>query len=357
MQEQCTSIPQVIEKNGKPIGRYNDDWKIIQYEGAYVLGVNYTRTDLVVTTLLLLKCDPSIQSPLISNMTLVNAGDHYFYVITISHKQMCQHPLLAISENSVTRAPTNIHTSFPTPSGVFYYITHFDFNITWSNEDLLDDVPDFELIVESLEDIFRVILTNALPSSMSDHIQVAIQESFITPSNGIAYQPSHRKFDPVVPWILHGVIQTSIEAVVFKVEKELRKLQKNNGELIGMLLERSVNYIESIDVLNITSTTTSVNVLSEMSRHSPARILWIILGTICVFTILVLSIQRLIEYCEDPANIERIWSFFRIMYSRLVSRFAKIRVASNQMDDDDEWSESEAVENGTERRALLQQRR
>ena len=356
-QDNCTTIPNMIERNGKPIGKYNADWEILNYEGIYMLGVNYTRTDGVVATLLLFKCDPSVQSSLISNMTLSNSGDHYFYVIIVSHRELCQHPLFAPPNYGITASPTNVHTSFPTPSGVFYYVTHFDCNVTWSNEDLLDDIPDFQLIIESLDEIFHIILTNALPPSMSEHVQIAIEESSVIPTNGNAFQYSHRKFDISLPWILHGVVQSSAEAAVFKVEKELRKLQRNNGELIGMLLERSVNYIESVDVVNITSTTTVVNVLSEMSRHSPARILWIILGTICVFTLLVLSIQRLIENCEDPANIERACSFFRVIYSRIVSRFAKIRVASSHLDDDDEWSESEAVENGIERRALLQQRK
>ena len=357
VQDNCTTIPNMIERNGRPIGRYNADWKILNYDGVYMLGVNYTRSDDVVTALLLFRCDPSVQSPLISNMTLLNSGKHVFYVITISHRQLCQHSLLPIPSDGLTASPTNIHTSFPTPAGIFYYVTNFDCNVTWANEDLVDDLPDFQLIIESLNEIFHVILTNALPSSLSDHVQIAVEESLAISTSGNLYLPSHSKFDTRLPWILHGVVQSSAEAAVFKVEKELRKLQRNNGELIGMLLERSVNYIDSIDVVNITSTTTSVNVLSEMSRHSPARILWIILGTICVFTLLVLSIQRLIEYCEDPANVERTCSIFRILYSRVISRFGKIKVTNNQMDDDDEWSESEAVENGIERRALLQQRK
>ena len=355
VQENCTAVAAVIERNGKPIGKYDGQWKLLPYGGFHVLGVNYTRPDGLVVASILFRCDPYVQSPLISNVTVISTKDRSsLYVITVSHKILCEHPYLQAPLSDITYSPTNVHTSFPTPLGRFYYVTNFDCNITWSSDELKEDFPDYPLIIDSLEDMFHIIITNALPPNIKDHVLIRIAENDYAKNT---FQVDVKRFDSTLPWVLRATVQSSEESTVFKIEKELRKLHKNNGELIGMLLERGINYIEAVDVVNITSTTTSVDVLSEISKHSPARILWIILGTICVFAIIVMSIQKLIEYFDDPANFDRISSCFRILYSRVTTRFAKIRHSSVHDETEDDDSESGALDNGFERRALLQQRK
>jgi hypothetical protein len=69
-----------------------------------------------------------------------------------------------------------------------------------------------------------------------------------------------------------------------------------------MLMERGVNYIESIQLSNIHSNITSIDFMEATSRHSPARILWIIMGTVCLFTLFVMTFHRIHTEFTENAN-------------------------------------------------------
>lgn len=292
------------------------------------------------------------------------------YLIHMGHASLCSqldtHPHSSHSALA-THSPSQPPTSYPTPVGEvgarWWYLTSFDCNVTWAMD--IGEAPDKELIIDAMSKILLVIVTSTMTVAQKNGVQVAVKETTAVSGSGSGVfgrslmetkrtmrttermageedaeggmsqeaqeeatpetevETESKMYSSLTPWLLHATVQSEDENSLLKIEKALRKVGKHPGEIIGLLIERGVNYVDGVEVLHMKSNITIVP-LQDMSRQSPAKILWIILGTICLFIIMVMMIQKVNEECSEQMILPILNELFqccRSMQMRLFSRF------------------------------------
>lgn len=93
-------------------------------------------------------------------------------------------------------------------------------------------------------------------------------------------------------WLTKAVVQYKGQEVVETVEEEVQRLESFPHEMVGLFLEKGIRYVDSVTIRNITRGTTTTPPEDGKVSQSPVAILWIILGTVCLFTLLIMVIQR-----------------------------------------------------------------